>query len=196
MKTESKTIDLLRHGQPVGGDVLRGRTDHELSELGWSQMHEAVAEKKWDVIITSPLSRCQAFSEKLAKQLDVELIIAPDFREFDFGIWENQSMDKIYKEDFERIKPMWDDPMSFAAPEGESLLGFEKRILKAWFGCLARPEKSILVVCHGGVIRLLLKEILGLPFNNINRFDVPFAARSQVKVTGQEPYYYQLMSHG
>lgn len=196
MESTTKTIDLLRHGEPVGGNVLRGRTDHELSDLGWSQMFEAVEDKTWDVIITSPLSRCQAFSEKLAKQLNIDVITAPDFREFDFGVWENQPMDKVFKDDFERIKPMWDDPMNFVAPEGESLLGFERRVLKAWFGCLCREETSQLVVCHGGVIRLLLKEVLGLPFTNINRFDVPFASRSQVKVTGDEPYYYQLSTHG
>lgn len=37
-----KTIDLLRHGEPVGGNVLRGRTDHELTELGWQDRKSVV----------------------------------------------------------------------------------------------------------------------------------------------------------
>jgi len=32
---EITTIDLLRHGEPVGGRMLRGSTDHPLSETGW-----------------------------------------------------------------------------------------------------------------------------------------------------------------
>ena len=38
------TFDLLRHGEPVGGRMLRGRTDHPLSERGWQQVTEAVTE--------------------------------------------------------------------------------------------------------------------------------------------------------
>ncbi len=191
-----KTIDLLRHGEPVGGNVLRGRTDHELTELGWQQLQDATEGKAWDVIITSPLSRCHEFSKQLSEQLNIPMVVSEDLREFDFGIWENQKMETVFKDDFDRIKGMWDDPMNFVAPEGESILDFESRILKAWFGCLSRPEQRLLVVCHGGVIRMLLKEVLGLSFKNINRLDVPLASRSQIKVNEKEPFYYQLMTHG
>jgi alpha-ribazole phosphatase len=191
-----KTIDILRHGEPQGGNVFRGKTDHALTELGWQQLKDGTANHHWDVVITSPLQRCHAFAEQLANEQNIELLIAPEFQEFDFGVWENQDMDKVFKDDFDRVKGMWSDPMNFVAPEGESLLNFEARVLKAWFGCLARPEERVLIVCHGGVIRILLKEILGLPFTNINRVDVPYASRSQVKVSEVEPYHYQLITHG
>ena len=29
------TIDLIRHGQPLGGDRFRGQLDDPLSEAGW-----------------------------------------------------------------------------------------------------------------------------------------------------------------
>ncbi len=190
-----KTIDILRHGEPQGGNVFRGRTDHPLTDLGWQQLQDATDDKTWDVIITSPLLRCHEFSKNLAEQLNIPLIIADDLMEFDFGIWENQDMEKVFKEDFDRIKGMWSDPMNFSSPEGESLLAFEARVLKAWFGCLARTEQKQLIICHGGVIRILLKEVLGLPFSNINRVDVPYASRSQIQVSEQEPYNYQLKSH-
>ena len=191
-----KTLDLLRHGQPEGGNVFRGKTDHPLTDDGWHQMDQACEGKEWDVIITSPLSRCQAFAYQLADKLQLDVVIANDFSEYDFGIWENQPMDKVFKEDFERLKGMWNDPLNFIAPEGESLAEFEGRVLKAWFGCLARPEDRQLLICHGGVIRILLKEVLGLPFQNINRVDVPYASMSRVQVSKEEPYYYQLMTHG
>ena len=191
-----KTIDIIRHGEPEGGNVFRGRTDHPLSKAGWKQMELATKQQQWDVIITSPLSRCQAFADQLAEQLGIDVLIAPEFMEFDFGVWEGQSMEKVFKEDFDRVKGMWSDPMNFVAPDGESLLNFEARVLKAWFGCLARPEQNQLIVCHGGVIRILLKEVLGLPFTNINRLDVPYACKSQVRVSEVEPYHYQLIRHG
>lgn len=191
-----KTIDLLRHGEPDGGNVFRGRTDHPLTEQGWQQLEQATDGGDWDVIITSPLSRCHDFAKSLAEKTNTDLLLADELREFDFGIWENQDMAKVFKEDFDRIKGMWNDPMNFVAPEGESLLNFEARVLKAWFGCLARPEQKQLIVCHGGVIRILLKEILGLPFPNINRFDVPYACQSRIQVTDVEPFNYQLVRHG
>jgi alpha-ribazole phosphatase len=191
-----KTIDLLRHGEPSGGNVFRGTTDHPLTDLGWRQLEDVVKGKDWDVIITSPLSRCHAFAKTLAEKSNTPLLLADDLREFDFGIWENQDMDKVFKDDFERLKGMWSDPMNFASPEGESLLNFEARVLKAWFGCLNRPEQKQLIICHGGVIRMLLKEILGLPYPNINRFDVPYASLSRIQASDAEPYSYQLQTHG
>ena len=196
MTAPRKTIDLLRHGEPEGGNVFRGRTDHPLTELGWSQMQESVQGQTWDVIIASPLSRCWSFAQSLADELKIELLQADGFREFDFGVWENQPMDQVFANDFERIKGLWDDPMHFASPEGESVLNFEARVLKDWFGCLSRQDERQLIICHGGVIRMLLKEILGLPYTNINRIDVPFASMTQIGVNHGEPYYYQLLKHG
>jgi len=196
MSEPRKTIDLMRHGEPEGGNVSRGRTDHPLTDLGRQQMHCAAAGKTWDVIIASPLSRCWAFAQRLSDELEIELLQADGFREFDFGIWENQPMDEVFANDFDRIKGLWDDPMHFASPQGESVLDFEARILKDWFGCLSRKDERQLIICHGGVIRMLLKEILGLPYPNINRFDVPFASMTQVGVNFGEPYHYQLLKHG
>ncbi len=89
MTQPRKTIDLLRHGEPVGGNVFRGRTDHPLTDLGWSQMREAVKGLQWDVIIASPLSRCWDFAQSLSQELDCELLQADGLREFDFGVWES-----------------------------------------------------------------------------------------------------------
>ena len=196
MNSSRKTIDLLRHGEPQGGNVFRGRTDHPLTEKGWAQMEAAVKDQTWDVIISSPLSRCWAFAQQLSDRLGIELLEAQGLREFDFGVWENQLTEQVYKEDFERIKGLWEDPMYFASPEGESVLNFEQRILKDWFGCLAREDKRQLIICHGGVIRMILKEVLGLPYPNINRFDVPYASMTQLTVNQSEPFYYQIVSHG
>ena len=31
-------VDFIRHGEPEGGDILRGRVNPKLTELGWAQM--------------------------------------------------------------------------------------------------------------------------------------------------------------
>jgi len=62
-------IDLLRHGEPVGGRRYRGQTDDPLSEKGWQQMRAAVLDVQgWDVIYSSPLRRCAEFAQELSRR--------------------------------------------------------------------------------------------------------------------------------
>ena len=57
-------IDLVRHGEPVGGIRYRGQMDDPLSHTGWQEMRKAIGrETPWDAIISSPLLRCRAFAE-------------------------------------------------------------------------------------------------------------------------------------
>lgn len=38
------TVDLLRHGEPEGGQMFRGAVDDPLSPRGWEQMRSAVGD--------------------------------------------------------------------------------------------------------------------------------------------------------
>ncbi|MCP5326336.1 MAG: histidine phosphatase family protein [Oceanospirillaceae bacterium] len=189
-------IYLLRHGEPEGGEVFRGRTDHPLTPLGWQQMQTALAEINVQHVVTSPLSRCREFARQFSEARGLPLNIEDDLQEFDFGRFENKSFSSVMAEDYDAIKGLWENPMHYTAPQGEAVLDFEARVLKAWFKVLQIKQENVLVICHGGVIRLLLKEVLGLPFVNINRMDVPYACISQVDVQGHEPYFYRLKRHG
>jgi Fructose-2,6-bisphosphatase len=66
----STTIfDLIRHGEPAGGQMYRGHKDDPLSEQGWQQMRNAITgDDKWDHILSSPLLRCREFAAELAKE--------------------------------------------------------------------------------------------------------------------------------
>jgi alpha-ribazole phosphatase len=45
----------------------------------------------------------------------------------------------------------------------------------------------VLLVCHGGVIRMVLSHVLGLsPGKAMAGFQVPFACRSQVRIDDTE----------
>lgn len=189
-------IYLLRHGEPEGGNVFRGRTDHPLTAAGWQQLENAVAGLEVQHVVSSPLSRCQAFARHLSESRQLPLNIEDDLQEFDFGIFENQPFADVMAQQYDAIKGLWENPLHYAAPEGESVVAFEARVLKAWFKILQIKQENVLVVCHGGVIRLLLKEVLGLPFVNINRMDVPYASLSVIDVQGNEPYFYRLKRHG
>ena len=71
-------IDLLRHGEPVGGRRYRGQIDDPLSDTGWQQMRAALADRRdWDIIYTSPLRRCAEFAGELAARHGLPLASDP-----------------------------------------------------------------------------------------------------------------------
>ena len=92
----SVTLDLMRHGEPVGGRKYRGQIDDPLSEKGWAQMQAAVGDAApWTRIVSSPLLRCRAFAEALAGRHELPLILDDRLREVGFGIWEGKSAAEI-----------------------------------------------------------------------------------------------------
>ncbi|HRK78542.1 MAG TPA: histidine phosphatase family protein, partial [Thiobacillus sp.] len=90
------TLDLLRHGEPVGGRRYRGQIDDPLSEKGWAQMHAAVGDAvPWTRVVASPLLRCRAFAETLAGRHGLPLAVDARLKEVGFGEWEGKSAAEI-----------------------------------------------------------------------------------------------------
>lgn len=188
-------VDIMRHGEPEGGSVLRGHIDHELTQKGWWQAQSRVsgviaAESKdspaWDVIVSSPLNRCLAFANKIAAQgIAVNNVVQVDdaWRELHYGDWEGISHQRIWQEQSELMEKMWQAPLEFCAPNGEAVKDFSQRIEQAWETLLkAHQGKRILLVCHGGVMRVLLQQLLLMAPEGMNRFAIPYAAMSRFRV--------------
>jgi len=90
------TVDLMRHGEPVGGRRYRGQIDDPLSEKGWAQMQAAVGESlPWTRIVSSPLLRCRAFAETLADRHGLPLTLDERLMEVGFGEWEGKTAAEI-----------------------------------------------------------------------------------------------------
>jgi alpha-ribazole phosphatase/probable phosphoglycerate mutase len=90
------TLDLMRHGEPVGGRRYRGQIDDPLSEKGWAQMHAAVGDAApWTRIVSSPLLRCRAFAETLSDRHGLPLALDDRLKEVGFGDWEGKSAAEI-----------------------------------------------------------------------------------------------------
>ena len=192
-------IDLLRHGEVEGGDIFRGSTDDNLTDNGWDQMQATLQGYiGWDVIISSPLSRCAEFSESLAEQEDIKLEIIDAFQEIDFGEWEGQSPDDLIKDNDEILKRWWLSPIKQTPPEGENFHDFRARVLKSLNDIIEKHEgKHLLLVTHAGVIRVILMYILGMQEENLFRLNVDYASISTIRMyhddTGE---WGTLISHG
>lgn len=189
MQFNSITIDLIRHGEPEGGEKFRGSLDDPLSALGWSQMEKTIGDHQyWERIISSPLSRCKAFAEKTSEVTKTPLTIESNFREISFGDWEGKKAAEISSE---ALALFWSNPSKHPAPNGERLADFQGRVITAWEELLdntfstASPEhqdKKILVVAHGGTIRIILAHILHMPLSTLFNLQIPFAAISRAVI--------------
>jgi len=182
------TIDLLRHGEPDGGPRYRGHRDDPLTELGWRQMSAAVdglggSEAGWSQIVSSPLQRCADFARQLAGQSGLPLALEPDLREIHFGQWEGKDSAQLLREDPHRLQRYWADPQAVTPPGGESLARFQQRVGRAWTRLLQRHSGGhLLLITHGGVMRVLLNTMLGIPPRAMFGIHIPYASLSRLRV--------------
>ncbi|HEB99209.1 MAG TPA: histidine phosphatase family protein [Thiotrichales bacterium] len=169
-------ISLLRHGEVEGAPAFRGRTDAPLSEAGWRQMEQAVAGRRWARIWTSPLARCLVFAERLAERLDAPLRLDERLAELDFGDWEGLTAAEVMARDSGTLARFWEDPARHPPPGGEDLASFEARVMAAWAEIRALEPGPVLVVTHGGVIRLLRCRLEGRPLSELLQLEVGHAS--------------------
>ncbi len=200
MKNSTTTIDLIRHGEPAGGPMFRGSQDDPLSDLGWQQMQAAISDKdEWDLVVTSPLLRCRRFAEQLAADRQLPLEQDERLREISFGDWEGMTADAILADAPEALTRFWNDPVAHPPPGGEMMSEFHARVRDAWHHwCREAAGQHVLVVCHGGVIRMILAEVMGIPLNrSFSALAVPYACRSRVRIDQSEHgIFSSLLSHG
>ena len=180
------TIDLIRHGEPVGGRKYRGQIDDPLSDKGWRQMREAVADHKpWDVIISSTLNRCIEFAQELGQRHAIEVIREPRFIEIDFGEWEGRTANELAREDARQVQRFLADPLNNTPRGAETLYEFEARIIGAWNDVLQQHAgRHVLLVGHAGMMRMIMRHVLDMPLERMFRIQVANAAITRIRVEG------------
>lgn len=167
-------VDLIRHGEPVGGRKYRGQIDDPLSDKGWQQMREAVADHRpWQQILTSPLLRCREFAEEVAQRHRLALHSDPRWMELGFGEWEGKTAAELRAVDPDILQRFWQDPITHRPAGAEPLAEFHARIGEAWQDLLTQfADQHTLVVCHAGVIRMSVLYLLGMPLQHLFRVQV------------------------
>ena len=147
-------IYVARHGQTAWNALNKtcGTTDIPLTELGLQQAEELadkVENLGIDLIIASTLIRAQQTAEAVSRRIGVPVITDPRIVEQNYGIYEGKDRkDPGFLENKRHF--------AYRYPGGgESMMDVAYRI----FGFLndikeKYPDKTVLVVCHGGVCRL------------------------------------------
>ena len=144
----------------------------------------------WDLIISSPLQRCREFAERTAAGSDLPLQIDDQWQEIDYGDWDGLPIDEWRQVAAEQFKAFRKDVTALAPPNGEDFMSFKARILDAWEGLAKLQDNAhILVVTHGGVMRVILPTVLGMPLNRSFPLHIPFACLSRIVVEWHEDRY-------
>lgn len=157
-----KRVLLVRHGESEWNAVrrLQGQADIGLSERGERQaraLSPVVATYRPDLVLTSDLKRAVHTAELLGFP---GAIREPLLREQDVGVWTGIEIAHLTDEIPEAYAG-WRAGM-FAPENGEIWGKFRARIATAIEKARSAPAETVLVVCHGGVIRAVLDGALGL----------------------------------
>lgn len=179
-------IDLLRHGECEGGAIFRGSLDVALTDNGWQQMQQGLAELNtgWSRVVSSPLIRCRRFAAEVANSNGLPLVQEPDLREICFGDWEGQPVAQVWREQAELCSAWSRAPDAHTPPAGESFTQFKKRVLRALAELERRyPSERLLLVTHGGVIKLLLTEALGTGAAGMMQLNVGYGFSIGIGIT-------------
>ena len=196
-------VDLVRHGEHLLGDAICGVTDPDLSSKGWQQLHslcQALIDQgeSWDVCISSPRKRCANFAQQLCQQVSLELIIEDGFAEFDFGDWEGVSFAELNRKSPGLWQSWIEDPERPPVHGGEAYADFLDRVQQSWNSLFNRFRgQKILLLSHGGAMRAIFAQVLGLETSALMRFNIPHACHSRISAHHLHNHadWFQLDSH-
>ncbi len=181
------TLYLIRHGETIGSDAKRykGSIDVPLSERGIAQIKKVsvfIAEKlKLSAVYCSGLSRAAKSAEIIAEPHGLKPMVIHEFRERNFGLWEGMTFSEIkemYPAEFEG----WaSDPLRHSPINGESTIEVYERVIGTLDSIVSKHTAesddqnpvadNIAVVAHGGVNRIILCHLMGVPLENFFRIE-------------------------
>jgi broad specificity phosphatase PhoE len=127
------------------------------------------------------MKRAQQTLAPLLGHFNLPAETCQDLREVDFGDWTGLSWQQV-RERY-GIHPFeWLDKLHLAEiPNGECGRRFRDRVEPCIRGILARSEgQSVAVVCHGGVIRMILSILLDIPLAKTSVFEIEYASLTQL----------------
>lgn len=184
--TSPTRLFLLRHGEVESRyhRVFGGRIDMELSPDGHQQarlLADYLRTTSMDAIYVSPMKRAQQTLAPITAHCRSVPKILPGLREVDFGDWTGLGWQQV-REQFQTNPFEWLNKLEQAAiPNAEPVQQFRDRVEP----CLQQilhdhTGQTVAVVCHGGVIRMMLSILLALPLTKTAAFDIDYASLTEV----------------
>jgi len=175
----------VRHG-PTHAKVFTGWRDvpADLSDIDQIKRLKNFLPKN-AVLICSDLKRAIATADVINDGKDI--IVDPNLREFNFGLWDGLDFNEVAGRDPIKSKDFWEKPGDTTAPEGESWNMVKNRVSEAVKKYTAIHKGSnIVAVAHFGVILTQVQLALGKSPNEVlsNKIDNLSVTKIQINAKG------------
>lgn len=165
MDSQALTLYLIRHPETISiskGIIHGGGSDSALSELGWQQafqLRSFFQTIPLQAVYSSTLLRCKDVAELIVKERPVPLRLEQNLVEGTLGDWEGLPL----VETNQRLEEMYTDNAFIAPPGAESVWSIRGRVERFLETVLKEQNGHVALITHGGIIRVMLGALLGLP---------------------------------
>jgi broad specificity phosphatase PhoE len=185
------TLLVIRHAEhALLGHTIVGRAPGvRLSPEGVRQA-EALAERvegsSIRALYSSPLERARATAAAIATRARLEVQIAEELNEIDFGEWTNRTLVDLHElEEWRRFNAF---RSGSRIPGGETLIEVQTRMLRLIERlCTIHPTETVALVGHGDPIKAALASYLGVPLDLAQRIEISPASVSIVRLERYGP---------
>jgi broad specificity phosphatase PhoE len=161
------TLLLVRHGETDWNRDGRwqGHSDTHLNDAGREQAARVAEELDGvDVAYSSDLARARETADIVARRLGLDVHVDERLRERGFGAWEGKTAPEIELE-FRDAHARWLAGEGPGAEDAEPFLDFATRVQRFVEDVLTRhPDETVLIVAHGGSIRVIHALASGLDY--------------------------------
>jgi len=169
-------IILIRHGETEWNSQQRmqGHSNSDLSSVGQAQIQalgQWMKNVPFDHIYSSDSLRAKQTAEAITQFSGHELKIDLRLREKNLGVFEGLTSEEARERHPEVFRLFKTAGSKYVIDEGESTQQLQDRALEIVDEIrIKHPEERVLLVTHGGFIRVVMKHSLGLSLETPTRF--------------------------
>lgn len=183
----TQTFYLIRHGQTDFSKRRKycGATDVELNSLGIlqaRQLAEVLSGASIQTVYASPLQRAAQSSRMAFPHKEPRFLTG--LSEIDFGCFEGMTHEELIRKYPVQYTQWMNDPCAGVFPRGEAFDLFVQRVRNTWREIVSQNDTCAAVVTHGGPLKIIAGEILGLSLNKSLRLQFDEASISTLERSG------------
>ncbi len=171
-----RELYIVRHGETDFNrqGIVQGRgVDPPLNDNGREQarrFYQRYGHIPFETVYTSTLLRSKQSVQSFIDQ-GIQWVETPDLDEISWGIFEGKTARTEFRETYQQLLQAWKQNMyGKAAPQGESPLEVQQRLLRFTEQWYARAERLVLICMHGRALRIFLATLLDLPLYHMDDF--------------------------